>query len=106
MAKNFKQINLVFQDPVDHAPKDVGNQQLKSIEEISAVIKMIQLDMFFLILGKPKGGEPQDENEFLYFTKNKLIRNEYKIHTNTIYIEKFDRGGDKKIVSLGRDDND
>lgn len=104
MAKNFKQINLVFQDPVDHAPLDLGNH--KSLDDISTISKMLQVDMFFLILGKPSN-QPQDEKEFLYFTKNKLIRNEYKIHTQTIYIDKFDReGGDKKIVSLGRDENE
>lgn len=33
------------------------------------------------------------------------IRQQYKIHTQTIYIDKFIRLGEKKIVSLGRDIN-
>ena len=72
---------------------------------------MIYLDMFFFFLGTPPvapledGSTPQFSSEYFYFTKNMQILNEYKIHTSTIYIDKFNRNGNKMIISLGRDIN-
>ena len=110
MASSFKRIKLFSQDPIDQPPQNNSKQEFKTIEDVQ-VIHMIYLDMFFFFLGTPKltplpdGTMPQFAKEYFYFTKNMQIRQEYKIHTQTVYIDKFNRGGDKKIVSLGRDVN-
>ncbi len=110
MASSFKRIKLFSQDPIDQPPQGNSKQEFKTIEDVQ-VIHMIYLDMFFFFLGTPKltplpdGTMPQFATEYFYFTKNMQIRQEYKIHTQTVYIDKFNRAGDKKIVSLGRDVN-
>ena len=66
---------------------------------------MIYLDMFFLFLGCDKGkiGEPHSES--LYLTKNLQIKQEFKIHNETFYVDKFInyQKGMKVLISMGKD---
>lgn len=66
---------------------------------------MIYLDMFFLFLGsdKLKQGEPFAET--LYLTKNLVVKQEFRIHNETLYVDKFInyQKGMKLIVSMGKD---
>jgi hypothetical protein len=79
----------------------------KTIQDIT-VIHMIYLDMFFLFLGTPtpKPGEtPQMPVEYFYLTKNLSIKAEFKIHSQTLYVDKFIsyKKGMKLLISMGRD---
>ena len=70
---------------------------------------MIYLDMFFLFLGTPstKPGETPQQFpiEYFYLTKNLSIKEEFRIHTQTLYVDKFIsyQKGMKLLISMGRD---
>ena len=70
---------------------------------------MIYLDMFFLFLGTPSGkpGETphQFSIEYFYLTKNLSIKEEFRIHTQTLYVDKFIsyQKGMKLLISMGHD---
>jgi hypothetical protein len=114
MASSFKRIKLFQQDPIDQpnssSSSSLSKQEQKTVQDVE-VIHMIYLDMFFFFLGTPPvqpledGSMPAFATEYFYFTKNMQILNEYKIHTSTVYIDKFTRNGNKMIISLGRDIN-
>ena len=64
--------------------------------------------MFFLFLGTPapKPGETaQFATEYFYLTKNLQIISEFKVHTQTFYVDKFinNQKGMKLLISMGRD---
>jgi hypothetical protein len=67
---------------------------------------MMQIDMNFLFLGQSRllGGE-NAQSESLFFSKNMQIVKEFKIHSSTVYLEKFIVNGNKMIISLGLDIN-
>ena len=48
---------------------------------------MIYLDMFFLFLGSKRDGDPAQQ--YFYLTKNMQIKSEFKIHHQTLYVDKF-----------------
>lgn len=66
---------------------------------------MIYLDMFFLFLGRDKGKAGEINSESFYLTKNLQIKSEFKIHNETIYVDKFInyQKGMKLLISMGRD---
>lgn len=70
---------------------------------------MIYLDMFFLFLGTeaPKPGETPQQFpiEYFYLTKNMQIKSEFRIHTQTFYVDKLInyQKGMKLLISMGRD---
>lgn len=82
----------------------------RTIQDVN-VIHMIYLDMFFLFLGTPvmptpqPGETPQYATEYFYLTKNLQIKQEFKIHTQTVYVDKFIsyQKGMKLLISLGHD---
>ena len=49
---------------------------------------MVYLDMFFLFLGKD-ARKKDDQTEYFYLTKNLQVKNEFKIHQRTFYVDKF-----------------
>jgi hypothetical protein len=67
---------------------------------------MMQIDMNFLFLGQSRllAGE-NVQSESLFFSKNMQIVKEFKIHSSTVYLEKFIVNGNKMIISLGLDIN-
>lgn len=50
---------------------------------------MIYLDMFFLFLGRDKGKVGEPNSESFYLTKNLQIKSEFKVHNETLYVDKF-----------------
>lgn len=74
------------------------------------VLKMVYLDMFFLFLGRDKRKTMEgngDLNEYFYLTKSLQVKSEFKIHTQTHYIDKFInyQKGLKLLISMGVDQN-
>ena len=64
---------------------------------------MIYLDMFFLFLGKDI--KRIDQTESLFLTKNLQIKSEFKVHHETLYVDKFInyQKGMKLLISMGKD---
>jgi len=120
VASNFKRIKFFEQDQIEDLaavkakasglkpgakPEDVKSTE-KTIQDIT-VIHMIYLDMFFLFLGSPtpKPGEAPVPIEYFYLTKNLSVKQEFRIHTQTHYVDKFIsyQKGMKLLISMGRD---
>ncbi len=85
-----------------------GSSSTKTIQDI-LVLKMVYLDMFFLFLGREKmknpGNATGDMNEYFYLTKSLQVKSEFKIHTQTHYVDKFInyQKGLKLLISMGVD---
>lgn len=117
MASNFKRIRFFECDQIEDASAAVKAKGAKGASEVVAskertiqdvnVIHMIYLDMFFLFLGTPvpKAGEQAYPIEYFYLTKNLSIKSEFRIHTQTFYVDKFIsyQKGMKLLISMGRD---
>ncbi len=69
------------------------------------MLRMIYLDMFFLFLGKDSKKGGPDALESFYLTKNLQIKQEFRIHHETFYVDKFInyQKGMKLLISLGKD---
>lgn len=76
----------------------------KTIQDLK-ILRMIYLDMFFLFLGSDKLKAGESQSSTLYLTKNLVVKQEFRIHHETLYVDKFInyQKGMKLIVSMGKD---
>ena len=127
MASNFKRIRFFECDQIEDlglakaAAQAKGGKDSKTggsmidtasrertVQDVN-VIHMIYLDMFFLFLGTPApmpGETPMAYPiEYFYLTKNMQIKSEFRIHSQTHYVDKFIsyQKGMKLLISMGRD---
>ena len=65
------------------------------------ISKMIYIDDFFLVIGYYSNDN--NENEYLFLTKDGEIKDYFKLHSNTLAIKKINLKDTKLIVSLGYD---
>ena len=76
------------------------NEEKNMIQRLE-ISKMIYIDDFFLVIGYYSNDN--NENEYLFLTKDGEIKDYFKLHSNTLAIKKINLKDTKLIVSLGYD---